>query len=143
MAQPTTAATPAATVMGTLKRNQCNHAAAAGSIGEAVRRARAAAGPLMLVECEVTTPAQIEEALAAGAQMLLLDNLGDVELAAAVKQVNRRVPTEASGSVTIERLPRMAATGVDYVSVGALTHSAIAVDLSLLIERVEASGAGP
>ena len=116
-----------------------NHAAAAGSIGEAVRRARAAASPLMLVECEVTTPAQIEEALAAGAQMLLLDNLGDAELAAAVKQVAGRVPTEASGGVTIERLPRIAATGVDYVSVGALTHSAIAVDLSLLIERVEGS----
>ncbi len=111
-----------------------NHAAAAGSIGEAVRRARAAASPLMLVEAEVSTPAQIEEALAAGAQMLLLDNLGDAELAAAVKQIGGRVPTEASGGVTLERLGRIAATGVDYVSSGALTHSAAAVDLSLLIE---------
>jgi len=56
-----------------------------------------------------------------------------------VKQVAGRVPTEASGGVTLERLPRIAATGADFVSVGALTHSAIAVDLSLLIERVEGS----
>jgi nicotinate-nucleotide pyrophosphorylase (carboxylating) len=114
-----------------------NHAAAAGGVGPAVRRARAAASPLMLVEAEVSTPAQIEEALAAGAQMLLLDNLGDAELAAAVEQVAGRVPTEASGGVTIERLPRIAATGVDFVSVGALTHSAVAVDLSLIVEKVE------
>ena len=111
-----------------------NHAAAAGSIGEAVRRARAQASPLLLVEAEVSTPQQIEEALAAGAQMLLLDNLEDKELAAAVRQVAGRVPTEASGGMTLARLPRVAACGVDYVSVGALTHSAVAVDLSLLIE---------
>ncbi len=115
-----------------------NHAAAAGSVGEAVRRARASASPLMLVEAEVSTPAQIEEALAAGAQMLLLDNLGDKELAEAVRLVAGRVPTEASGGVTLERLGRIAACGVDYVSSGALTHSAVAVDLSMIIERVGA-----
>jgi nicotinate-nucleotide pyrophosphorylase (carboxylating) len=113
-----------------------NHAAAAGGIGEAVRRARAHASPLLLVEAEVSTPQQIEEALAAGAQMLLLDNLEDKELAAAVRQIAGRVPTEASGGMTLARLPRVAACGVDYVSVGALTHSATAVDLSLLIEQV-------
>jgi nicotinate-nucleotide pyrophosphorylase (carboxylating) len=111
-----------------------NHAAAAGSVGEAVRRARAQAHPLLLVEAEVSTPQQIDEALAAGAQMLLLDNLGDEELRKAVRQVAGRVPLEASGGMTLERLPRVAATGVDFVSVGALTHSAPAVDLSLLIE---------
>jgi nicotinate-nucleotide pyrophosphorylase (carboxylating) len=111
-----------------------NHAAAAGGIGEAVRRAKAGAHPLMKVEAEVSTPQQIEEALAAGADMLLLDNLGDAELAAAVQQVKGRVPTEASGSMTLDRLPRVAASGVDYVSVGALTHSAPAADLSLLVE---------
>ena len=111
-----------------------NHAAAAGSIGEAVRRARAHASPLLLVEAEVSTPQQIDEALAAGAQMLLLDNMGDAELAAAVRQIAGRVPTEASGGMTLSRLSRVAACGVDYVSVGALTHSAVAVDLSLLIE---------
>ena len=111
-----------------------NHAAAAGSVGEAVRRARAHAHPLLVVEAEVSTPEQIEDALKAGAQMLLLDNLGDEELRHAVKQVAGRVPLEASGGMTLERLPRVAATGVDFVSVGALTHSAPAVDLSLLVE---------
>ena len=113
-----------------------NHAAAAGGIGEAVRRARAAAILLSKVEAEVSTPQQIEEALKAGADMLLLDNLGDEELRAAVQQVAGRVPLEASGGMTLDRLPRVAATGVDYVSVGALTHSAPAVDLSLLVEAV-------
>jgi nicotinate-nucleotide pyrophosphorylase (carboxylating) len=111
-----------------------NHAAAAGGIGEAVRRAKAAASPFLRVEAEVSTPEQIEEALAAGADLLLLDNLGDRELAAAVKQVAGRAPTEASGGITLDRLQRIAACGVDYVSVGALTHSAPAVDLSLLLE---------
>lgn len=111
-----------------------NHAAAAGGIGEAVRRAKANAPLLLKVEAEVSTPAQIDEALAAGADMLLLDNLDDARLAAAVARVAGRVPTEASGNVTLERLPRIAATGVDFVSSGALTHSAPAVDLSLLIE---------
>jgi nicotinate-nucleotide pyrophosphorylase (carboxylating) len=111
-----------------------NHAAAAGGIGEAVRRAKSLSGPFLKVEAEVSTPAQIDEALAAGADMLLLDNLEDRELSAAVKQVAGRVPTEASGGMTLERLPRVASCGVDYVSVGALTHSARAVDLSLLVE---------
>ena len=111
-----------------------NHAAAAGGIGEAVRRARAAAHPLLKIEAEVSTPEQIEEALKAGADMLLLDNLGDEELRRAVQQVKGRVPVEASGGMTLERLPRVASAGVDYVSVGALTHSAPAVDLSLLVE---------
>jgi nicotinate-nucleotide pyrophosphorylase (carboxylating) len=111
-----------------------NHAAAAGGIGEAVRRAKAAAHPLLKVEAEVSTPEQIEQALEAGADMLLLDNLGDAELKKAVQQVNGRVPTEASGNMTLDRLPRVAACGLDYVSVGALTHSAPAADLSLLVE---------
>jgi nicotinate-nucleotide pyrophosphorylase (carboxylating) len=111
-----------------------NHAAAAGGIGEAVRRARAHAHPLLRVEAEVGSPQQIEEALQAGADMLLLDNLDDPELMAAVRQVHGRVPLEASGGMTLERLSRVAATGVDYVSVGALTHSAPSVDLSLMME---------
>jgi len=111
-----------------------NHCAAAGSVGEAVRRARAFAHPLVKVECEVSTHAQIDEALGAGAEMLLLDNLDDKELAAAVRHVNGRVPTECSGGVVKSRLKRIAACGVDFVSAGALTHSARAVDLSLMIE---------
>jgi nicotinate-nucleotide pyrophosphorylase (carboxylating) len=111
-----------------------NHIAAAGGVAKAVRLARSSAHQLMLVEVEVATPGQIEEALNAGAQMLLLDNLGDEDLRQAVLQVNGRVPLEASGGMTLERLPRVGKTGVDYVSVGALTHSAPAVDLSLLVE---------
>jgi len=111
-----------------------NHAACAKSVGEAVRRARAAAHPLLKVEAEVSTKEQIEEALQAGADMLLLDNLGDEELRKAVQQVRGRVPLEASGGMTLDRLPRVAAAGLDYVSVGALTHSAPAADLSLLVE---------
>lgn len=120
-----------------------NHAAAAGSIGAAVRRAKLSAHPLIKVECEVSTPAQIAEALEAGADMLLLDNLGDDELAAAVRQVAGRVPTEASGGVVFERLGRIAATGVDFVSAGALTHSAGSVDLSLLIEQSDLARRAP
>ena len=111
-----------------------NHAAAAGGIGEAVRRARAHAHPLLKVEAEVSTLAQIDEALQAGADMLLLDNLGHDDLRRAVQHVRGRVPLEASGGMTLDRLPRVAAAGVDYVSVGALTHSAPAVDLSLMVE---------
>jgi nicotinate-nucleotide pyrophosphorylase (carboxylating) len=111
-----------------------NHAAIAGGIGEAVRRARGSSHPLLKVEAEVSSPQQIEEALKAGADMLLLDNLGDEELRRAVQQVGGRVPLEASGGMTLDRLPRVAATGVEYISVGALTHSAPAVDLSLLVE---------
>ena len=111
-----------------------NHAAAAGGIGEAVRRARAHAHPLLKVEAEVSTLSQIDEALQAGADMLLLDNLGDDDLRRAVQHVRGRVPLEASGGMTLDRLPRVAAAGVDYVSVGALTHSAPAVDLSLMVE---------
>ena len=111
-----------------------NHAAAAGGIGEAVRRARAAGHPLLKVEAEVSTPEQIEEALQAGADLLLLDNLDDAALRKAVEQVRGRAPLEASGNMSLARLPNVAAAGVDYVSVGALTHSAPSVDLSLLVE---------
>ncbi len=113
-----------------------NHAAAAGSLGEAVRRCKRAAHPLVKVEAEVHTHAQIDEALAAGADMLLLDNLDDAALVAAVRHVAGRVSTEASGDMTLLRLPRVAKTGVDFVSMGALTHSAPAADLSLVIDVI-------
>jgi nicotinate-nucleotide pyrophosphorylase (carboxylating) len=111
-----------------------NHAAAAGGIGEAVRRAKKAAHVLLKIEAEVSSPQQIEEALEAGADLLLLDNLDEAALRKAVEQVRGRVPLEASGNMTLARLPNVAATGVDYVSVGALTHSAPSVDLSLMVE---------
>lgn len=110
-----------------------NHIAAVGSIGEAVRRARAYAHPLLKVEVEVKNLQEVDEALAAGADMLLLDNMDDAQLAEAVARVAGRAPTEASGNMSIERLPRVAAAGVDFVSMGALTHSSPAADLSFAL----------
>jgi len=109
-----------------------NHlAAVGGSVREAVRRARAEAPRLVKVEVEVTTLDQLDEAIEAGADVVLLDNMDDRMLARAVKRAGGRVPLEASGGITLERLPRLAKIGVDFVSMGALTHSARAMDLSL------------
>ena len=112
-----------------------NHAALAGGLGEAVRRARnAAPGVPLQVECR--DRAEIDEALAAGAQRILLDNMTLDELRAAVAHVAGRATLEASGGVTLESLREIAATGVQFVSMGALTHSAPALDLSLLLESL-------
>ena len=110
-----------------------NHAALAGGVGPAVSSARAAA-PELLVEVECRTPAEVDEALAAGAPMILLDNMDSVQLRAAVKQVAGRAQLEASGGVTLQTLREIADTGVDFVSVGAITHSAPALDLSLILQ---------
>ena len=112
-----------------------NHAALAGGVGEAVRRARAR-WPELPLEVECRTPAEIDDALRAGAPRLLLDNMSVEELRAAVRQVNGRAELEASGGVTLEGLGEIASTGVQFISVGALTHSAPALDLSLLLEPV-------
>jgi nicotinate-nucleotide pyrophosphorylase (carboxylating) len=112
-----------------------NHATIAGGIGEAVRRAREAA-PDLLLEVEVRDTAEIDEALAAGAPRLLLDNMSVDELRAAVAHIGDRAETEASGGMTLYTLRAFAVTGVDFISVGALTHSAPALDLSLLLERI-------
>ena len=114
-----------------------NHVAAVGSISEAVRRARGHVHPLVKIEVEVKNLDEVREAVAAGADMLLLDNMTDAQLAAAVREVNGRVPTEASGNMTIARLPAVAKTGVDFVSMGALTHSAPAADISFAITRID------
>jgi nicotinate-nucleotide pyrophosphorylase (carboxylating) len=109
-----------------------NHlAAVGGDVAEALRRARAQAPRLLKVEIEVTSLAQLEAAVAGGADVVLLDNMGDADVAEAVRRVAGRVEIEVSGGVTLERLPRLAALGVDFVSMGALTHSARAMDLSL------------
>jgi len=110
-----------------------NHAALAGGVGEAVRRARSAA-PDLTLEVECRTPAEVDEALAAGAPWILLDNMTVAELSDAVRHVAGRARLEASGGVTLQTLREIASTGVDFVSVGALTHSAPALDLSLLLE---------
>ncbi len=109
-----------------------NHAALAGGVGAAVRRARAAA-PELPLEVECRDLGEVDEALEAGAPRLLLDNMSPAELRRAVAHVAGRAELEASGGVTLQTLREVASTGVDFVSVGALTHSAPALDLSLLL----------
>ena len=109
-----------------------NHAAVAGSLGEAVRRARAAS-PDAPLQVECRSPAEIEEALEAGADRLLLDNMDPGALRAAVEQVGQRASLEATGGITLETIRDYASTGVQFISIGALTHSAPALDLSLTL----------
>ena len=108
-----------------------NHVAACGGVAEAVRRAKERAGAMLRIEVEVVDLPGLEAAIAAGADIVLLDNMDDAGVEAAVKLAGGRVKLEASGNMTLERLPRIAATGVDFVSMGAITHSARAVDISL------------
>ncbi|MBB6097677.1 nicotinate-nucleotide pyrophosphorylase (carboxylating) [Deinobacterium chartae] len=110
-----------------------NHVASAGGVRAAVEAALGMAY-LIRVECEVTRLSELREALEAGAERILLDNMDDDTLREAVRLRDRLAPgvsLEASGNMTLERLPKVAATGVDFVSVGALTHSAPALDISL------------
>jgi nicotinate-nucleotide pyrophosphorylase (carboxylating) len=112
-----------------------NHITAAGGIARAVTLAREMAPELAAtLEVEVRDPQEIEQALAAGAPRLLLDNMDDAELRAAVAQVAGRASLEASGGVTLQTLRERAQTGVEWISMGALTHSAPALDLSLILE---------
>jgi len=110
-----------------------NHLRLAGGVAEATRRARAAAGGFP-VEVEVESIAQIEGALQAGADMLLLDNFGPEDVSRAVVLVAGRVPVEASGGIRLENVRAFAEAGADFIAIGALTHSAPAVDISLEIE---------
>jgi len=112
-----------------------NHAAIAGGVGAAVRAATAAF-PEVELEVECATRAQVDEALEAGATRILLDNMGPDELRAIVAHVNGRATLEASGGVGLDTLRAHAETGVDWISIGALTHSAPALDLSLLLEAL-------
>jgi nicotinate-nucleotide pyrophosphorylase (carboxylating) len=113
-----------------------NHIRLAGGVEAAVARMRAAQ-PDMRVEVEAQSLEQVDAALRAGADIVLLDNLSTPEIVEAVRRCTGRTKTEISGGVTLERLPELAATGADFVSVGALTHSAPAADLSLEIEAEE------
>jgi nicotinate-nucleotide pyrophosphorylase (carboxylating) len=110
-----------------------NHAAAAGGVGAAVRRALAAR-PELPVEVEVRDLGELDAALAAGAPRIMLDNMDLATMRAAVERTAGRASLEASGGVTLERLRKIADTGVDFISIGALTHSAPALDLSLILE---------
>ncbi|MBI5816397.1 MAG: carboxylating nicotinate-nucleotide diphosphorylase [Nitrospinae bacterium] len=109
-----------------------NHIAAAGGIAKAVRAAKKA-GRGRFVEVEVTNLAELAEALTAGADRVLLDNMTLAMVKKAVKMAKGRAQTEASGNMNLKTVRRYAKAGVDYISVGALTHSAPAADLSLLI----------
>ncbi len=110
-----------------------NHVAAAGSVRAAIAAVRAR-NALVTLEVEVDTLDQLDEAIAAGAELVLLDNFSTADTAAAVsvaRAAGRRVLLEASGGLTLDRAAEVAATGVDYLAVGALTHSAPALDLGL------------
>jgi nicotinate-nucleotide pyrophosphorylase (carboxylating) len=108
--------------------------AQSGNIAEAVRRLRERAPQGLRVEVEVTSLTEAKEALAAGADILLLDNMGREEMRAAVELARGRALTEASGGITLGNVRAVAETGVDYISVGAITHSAPALDISLELE---------
>ena len=110
-----------------------NHIRLAGSVGSAVARMRQATRE-MPTEVEAQSLGQVDEALQAGADIVLLDNLSTPDIIEAVKRCSGRARTEISGGVTLQRMSELAATGADYVSVGALTHSAPAVDISFEIE---------
>jgi nicotinate-nucleotide pyrophosphorylase (carboxylating) len=110
-----------------------NHSALAGGITAAVRGARALA-PDLALEVECRSIAEVDEALAAGATLLLLDNMTPAQLRDAVAHVDGRATLEASGGVSLQTVQDVARTGVDFISVGAITHSAPALDLSLLME---------
>lgn len=112
-----------------------NHARAAGSLTEAVRRVRERYGRRYAVEVEVRTLAELEETLSLEVDRILLDNMDVPSLREAVGLTAGRVPLEASGNVTLENVRAIAETGVDYISVGALTHSPKALDISLLLEE--------
>ena len=112
-----------------------NHIHLGGGIANAVAQVRAFAAKTV-VEVEVETLDQVDQALEAGADILLLDNMTTDEIREAVRRSSGRAKTEISGGVTLARLPELAATGADFVSVGALTHSAPAVDISFDIASV-------
>jgi nicotinate-nucleotide pyrophosphorylase (carboxylating) len=117
-----------------------NHAALAGGLGEAIRRARER-HPARPIEVECRSPAEVRDAIETGSRRLLLDNMSPAELREAVAVARQaaggreQVELEASGGVSLENVAEVAATGVDYISVGALTHSAPALDLSMELER--------
>jgi nicotinate-nucleotide pyrophosphorylase (carboxylating) len=111
-----------------------NHIAAAGSITEAVRRIRAYDERRRPIEVEVKNLAELRETLELAVDRILLDNMTAAEMRQAVEITRRRIPLEASGNVNLDTVVDIAATGVDFISVGALTHSVRAMDISLLLK---------
>jgi nicotinate-nucleotide pyrophosphorylase (carboxylating) len=114
-----------------------NHVTVAGGITPAIERARAAIGPMTKIEVEVETLDQLDQALDSGADMILLDNMSHDTLREAVQRTAGRVLLEASGDISVDTARAVAETGVDYFSSGALTHSARALNLSLLLDPIQ------
>lgn len=110
-----------------------NHVLLMGGVHRAVRATRQKLGPATLIEVEVQNLPELKDAIAAGADRVLLDNMTDEQIRRAIQQVGGKIPVEVSGGITIERIPRLARLGVDFISVGALTHSAPAAKLSMNI----------
>lgn len=110
-----------------------NHIKVAGSIGNAVRQVRASVKPGILIEVEVTDLKEVKQALEAKADIIMLDNMSNGMMAEAVRMIDGRAETEASGNMNLSRIKEVAATGVNYISVGALTHSVTALDISMNI----------
>ena len=112
-----------------------NHIAAVGSVAEAVRRARDSAPKNMLIEVETKNLSEVKEALLAGADVIMLDNMKPAAMRQAVKIIGKTALVEASGGVNLKNVRAVAETGVDFISVGALTHSARAVDISMEVVK--------
>jgi nicotinate-nucleotide pyrophosphorylase (carboxylating) len=110
-----------------------NHITAAGGITPAIERTRRNIPHTLKIEVEVKDMDEVREALAAGADAVMLDNMAPAAMSEAVRLIDGRVPVEASGNVTLATVRQIAETGVDFISVGALTHSVAAADISLLI----------
>ena len=111
-----------------------NHIDIAGGITAAVNQIKNKIAPGIKIEVETTSLEQVHEALEAGADIIMLDNMDNATMTKAVQQINGKAKVEASGNMTLERLKEVAATGVDYISIGALTHSVQALDISQRIE---------
>jgi nicotinate-nucleotide pyrophosphorylase (carboxylating) len=109
-----------------------NHISAAGGISNAVRKVVGNISPTVKIEVEVKNLQEVEEALTSGADIIMLDNMGTGEMKKAVSLIDGRALVEASGNVTLSNVKEIAETGVDFISVGALTHSAPAADISLV-----------
>jgi nicotinate-nucleotide pyrophosphorylase (carboxylating) len=113
-----------------------NHVAVAGGIGPALQAAKRQAGNFVKIEIEVDTLAQLEEVIAEGADIVMLDNMSVADMTRGVAMVGGRMKVEASGGINLDTVAAIAATGVDMISVGALTHSVSVLDLGLDIEMV-------
>ena len=111
-----------------------NHIDIAGGITAAVNQIKNKIAAGIKIEVETTSLEQVHEALEAGADIIMLDNMDNTTMTKAVQQINGKAKVEASGNMTLERLKEVAATGVDYISIGALTHSVQALDISQRIE---------